>query len=203
MRILGYTMFLIGLYLTANGQVQKEGNVWAFGQQAGLDFNSGNPSPFLTAMVSDIACASVCDTNGMLLFYTDGSRVWNRYGILMVNGVNLTGNIYQPGVLGGSSTHQTRQGTLIVRNPSDYNKYYIFSITAPAAINFSWVARLYYSEVDMTLYGGLGDVITATKGTLLDTNVAGKMNAVQGDNCDVFVLVHLLLVAAGNYFTID
>ena len=50
--------------------------------------------------------------------------------------------------------------------------------------------RLYYSVVDMSLNGGLGDVVFWQKGILLDSNLTEKMTAIVGDRCNVWLLVH-------------
>ncbi len=44
----------------------------------------------------------------------------------------------------------------------------------------------------MTLAGGMGDVVNAGKGTLLDSFLGEEMIAIPGENCNVWVLVHKL-----------
>jgi gliding motility-associated-like protein len=163
-----------------------QNKVWVFGVRAGLDFNSGNPVP-ITSNINATnttgtleANASVCDTNGLLLFYTDGSLVWNSLGNIMPNGTNLTG-------LGMTTTNSTGQGALIIPMPDSANKYYVFSLTAvdqPAAIR----GRLYYSVVNMDLNGGLGDVEAGRKGIAVDSGLTEKMIGIVGDRCNVWVI---------------
>ena len=52
-------------------------NKWVFGNHAGLDFSSGTPVAFQTAIAGfGEGEASVCDpVTGQLLFYTEGSLV--------------------------------------------------------------------------------------------------------------------------------
>ena len=58
---------------------QKQANIWYFGKNAGLDFNSGTAIPLTDgAMNTWEGCASIADPNGNLLFYTDGITVWNK-----------------------------------------------------------------------------------------------------------------------------
>src|SRR5438067_1137555 len=72
---------------------QKENNIWYFGTNAGLDFNSGAPVALTnSAMSTSEGCATVSNTAGILLFYTDGSSIWNKNHTLMPNGTGLTGN---------------------------------------------------------------------------------------------------------------
>src|SRR5687768_1932810 len=72
---------------------QKEANIWFFGTNAGLDFNSGSPVAITGGMINTHeGCASVCDANGDLLFYSDGITVWNKNHQVMPNGSGLSGD---------------------------------------------------------------------------------------------------------------
>jgi len=65
---------------------QKEANIWYFGENAGLDFNSGVPVALLDGQLNTReGCATISDKNGNLLFYTDGITVWNRSHKIMQN----------------------------------------------------------------------------------------------------------------------
>jgi PKD repeat protein len=121
---------------------QKEGNIWCFGNGAGLDFNSGSPVFFPgVAMNQWEGVSSIANANGQLLFYSDGITVWNRNHAVMPNGTGLTG--------GASST----QSALIVKQPGANPYYYLFSAPETGSGN-----PLNYSIVDTTLQGGLGDL---------------------------------------------
>ncbi|MDD3861063.1 MAG: hypothetical protein PHW83_12765, partial [Bacteroidales bacterium] len=49
---------------------------WYFGNGAGLDFSSGTPVPITNSpMTAEEGCASISDTCGNLLFFTDGDTV--------------------------------------------------------------------------------------------------------------------------------
>ena len=55
---------------------QGEANIWYFGQNAGLDFNSGTPVALTNGqLVTDEGCATISNSSGQLLFYTDGVTV--------------------------------------------------------------------------------------------------------------------------------
>ncbi len=152
---------------------QKEDNIWYFGRNAGIDFSTGSPAVLTNgALNTSEGAATICDKNGNLLFYTDGQRVWNRNHSQMPNGTGLAGHS------SGTSS------ALIVPRPGNPNRYYIFTAGShdqysgnPAApILMAW------SEVDMTLSGGLGDVVTATKNTPLFTGSTEKIAAVRHAN---------------------
>ncbi len=167
----GIILFLLysGLLLA-----QKEGNIWYFGNHAGLDFNPGTPPTVLTdgQIATEEGCASICDSNGNLLFYTDGITVWNRNHNQMPNGTGLYGH--------SSST----QSGVIVPKPFNKNIYYVFTVTDKSE---NWGFR--YSIVDMTRDGGNGDVIQ--KNVLLFQPTAEKITAVKHSNgADIWVIGH-------------
>lgn len=155
-------------------------NVWAFGNKAGLDFTTGKPVAIKTGINTREGCASICNVVGQLQFYTDGTSVWNRNHELMPNGKNITGT---PQNISASTT----QGALIVPIPGKDSQYYIFSLASYEA-SFTY-PNLYYSKVDMTLDGGLGDVTAAVTGVVLDSFLTEEMTAVSGNDCNVWLLV--------------
>ena len=84
---------LLTLDLVSQNPDIKRTNHWYFGVNAGLDFSSGTPTVTTNGqLISDASCASISDTAGHLLFYTDGRNVWNKNHLLMPNGTNLNGN---------------------------------------------------------------------------------------------------------------
>lgn len=165
---------LLFLIFCLNLQAQNEANIWYFGNNAGLDFNSGTPVALTDGqMATEEGCASIADTNGQLQFYTDGTTVWNRNHGVMSNGTGLNGNF--------SST----QSAIIVPKPNSSNNYYIFTVDFQGQAN-----GLQYSEVDMNLDNGLG-AITSNKNILLTTPVLEKLTAVKHANgTDIWVIAH-------------
>ncbi len=149
-------------------------NNWYFGRNAGITFNNGAPEALTDGQIAtDEGTAAMSDADGNLLFYTDGVRVYDRNGDIMANGSNLQG--------GGSSA----QSALIIPKPGSNNRFYVF--TSEEAGNFK---GLQYSEVDMTLNGGLGD-ISNVKNVQLVEKITEKMIAVPHSNgSDAWVLVH-------------
>jgi hypothetical protein len=104
--------------------------------------------------------------------------------MVMPNGAGLFGN--------AGSGYSTAQGVTIVPMPGDSQKYYLFSLRTANSPIAATDFFLYYSIVDMSLNGGAGDVVAASKNTLLDgTGDLGEaMLAVQGNNCDVWLVLH-------------
>src|ERR1051326_6917694 len=93
-------------FLFLEASAQKEANVWCFGINAGLDFNSGSPVSFSGVVMNQLeGCSSICDGTGSLLFYTDGITVMNKNHVPMPNGVGLYGN------------YSSTQSALILKQP--------------------------------------------------------------------------------------
>jgi gliding motility-associated-like protein len=140
-------LLIVSLILWVNLSAQNEAANWYFGQNAGIQFDStGNLIGSIDGgQLSTLeGCTSISDNNGNLLFYTDGNLVYNRNHQLMPNGTGLFGD--------SSST----QSALVVPKPGDPNIYYIFTVdNLLDSSDFGFN----YSEVDMTLDGGLGDII--------------------------------------------
>lgn len=154
--------FVIFLLVSQWLLAQKEANIWYFGEHAGLDFNSGNPVALTNGqLATEEGCATISNKDGQLLFYTDGSTVWNRNHNIMLNGTGLKGHY--------SSTNSA----IIVPKPDAPNIYYIFTIDAQAGDN-----GLQYSEVDMSLDGGMGGV-TSSKNNFLFAPTTEQITAIK------------------------
>ncbi len=155
---------------------QGEANFWYFGENSGLNFNSGAPVPISGSLNTREGCSSFSDSNGNLLFYSDGSTVWNRLHNPMPNGTGLKGN--------ASST----QSAMIIPKPGSNSIYYIF--TVGAKIDGGEFGFNYYT-IDMNAAAGLGDVIAGPidlsegKSDLWTEKVA----AVKGAECKTFWVI--------------
>lgn len=153
---------------------QNQAANWAFGVRAGLNFNFGYPIPFDGLLIdTPEGCSSISDTRGNLLFYSDGITVWNANNAVMLNGTGLQGD--------KSST----QSALIVPNPDNEDLYYIFTVDDRGG-----AGGLRYSEVDITLDGGLGGV-TGNKNILLANPTTEKITAIESsDGRNIWVISH-------------
>ena len=151
---------------------QNETNIWYFGDNAGINFNSGAPVPLLDGqLVTNEGCASIANQSGQLLFYTDGVTVWNKNHNIMLNGSGLNGSF--------TSTNSA----IIIPKPNNSNIYYIFTVDAEAGSN-----GLQYSEVDITLDSGLGG-ITMNKNVPLIAPTSEKLTAVKNPNLNEYWVV--------------
>lgn len=159
--------FIFSALFCASLQAQdiKRTAVWYFGEKAGLDFNT-NPPTVLTngAMKTEEGCATISDTSGKLLFYTDGTTVWNKNHQIMDNGDSL--GAYNSAV----------QTSIIIPLPGSETIYYLITNN-----HYANPASVEYNVVDMSLNNGFGKVIVKRKG-LLYTPIAEKLAAVKHQN---------------------
>lgn len=133
MRKIIYTSFFIVFIFC--GYAQNENTKWYFGNHAALDFMTNPPTILNNSAMNQFASsASIADTAGNLLFYTDGVTVWNKQHTIMANGTGLFGNT------------ASAQSALIIKQPGNTNLYYIF--TKDIVIGQLYTKGLNYSIVD-------------------------------------------------------
>src|SRR5690606_38311146 len=133
MRLIGLIAFLLNFTI---GNSQKAFSNWLFGDSAGIKFENNAVVTLSGSMMSTSeGVATVSDSIGVLLFYTDGVKVYNRKHKLINKGFDLKGNT--------SSAHSA----IIVKRPGFYHSYYIFTVTGPNHGVFDYGAH--YSEIDM------------------------------------------------------
>lgn len=169
--LLSIFCFLSAFFLFGQGET----NLWYFGYNAGLDFSSGSPVALTNGQLNaSEGAATVSDAAGSLLFYTDGTTIWDRTHTPMPNGSGLLGN----------TMRTATQAAIIIQKPGSVTIYYVFTNES-----CGWTQGLRYSEVDMTLNGGLGD-ITVNKNILLNTaSTTEKLTAIRHcNNKDVWVI---------------
>ncbi|MBQ0733890.1 T9SS type B sorting domain-containing protein [Aquimarina celericrescens] len=173
MKLYRNSLFTLILLCSLVGSAQNEASVWYFGRLSGLDFGSGAPTALINGqMITNEGCSTISDSNGDLLFYTNGVKVWNKNHQLMANGTDLHGH--------WSST----QSSIIVPQPGSDHIYYIVTVDEPQTENAAFYPDpnpdplhinifdptsdsddglnngLNYSIVDMNLNAGLGEVIS-------------------------------------------
>lgn len=162
--LVSFACCLLGGGALAQGQA----NVWYFGNaKAGLDFNLTPPQGLSnSAMVASEGVATMADSAGKLLFYTNGESVWNREHRVMANGSGLNGHI------------SARQGALIVPQPGSRTRYFVFTTDA---LENRFTKGLRYAVVDMARQAGLGEVIT--KNVLLHPLAEENLTATGNCGC--------------------
>ena len=173
-------MVLLPLSAFAQGETSN----WYFGRSAGITFNNdGTVSPISDGRISTFeGCASISDALGNLILYTDGITVYDASHNVMQNGNGLFGD--------PSST----QSAIVVQKPQDPNILYIFTVDT-ATFEDDPDRGLSYSEVDMTLNGGLGAITQKNVNLLADCSE--KITAVLKDCSDESIWVVTLATANG------
>ncbi|MDP1746405.1 MAG: T9SS type A sorting domain-containing protein [Bacteroidota bacterium] len=160
---------------------QKQGNIWYFGINAGIDFNFSPPAPLQDGQINAFpygwneGCSSISDSSGNLLFYTNGMKIWGSNHQVMPNGDNLMGN--------ASST----QSSIIVPQPGSSQFFYVFTTDAQEN-NFANGLR--YSIVDICLNDGLGDVADRKNVKLLDTAAERLVCIRHSNGVDYWIVTH-------------
>ncbi|CAM1349577.1 T9SS type B sorting domain-containing protein [Tenacibaculum crassostreae] len=166
---------------------QKEANIWYFGRNAGIDFNSGTPVALNDGLLNtDEGCSTISDENGNLLFYSDGINVWTKNHELMKYSDGRLANNLQ-------GNPSSTQSGLIVPNPEDSNIYYIFTV----GTNFIGTGSGYPNNPGFNFY--TIDVSKGTGGEIIsgpinladgkDFSWSEKVTAVQGKDCsEIWVL---------------
>jgi len=177
MKIKILTFCLIVIFVSNNFAQNGEGSNWIFGQNAGVSWCNSTNTPIAfegSPLITNEGVATISDANCNLLFFTDGTSVWDANMNQMPNGYGLTGN--------STST----QSGVIIPKPLSPNIYYIFTVDGEL-----WPGGLAYSKVDMTANGGLGDVDPLEKNISILNTSPEKITAVKHANgTDIWVIVH-------------
>ena len=179
---------------------QNRINVWMLSKQfvaldCGIDFNSGFADTFSVWKELEFFAtnASICDSIGELLFYTNGIYIANKENdsLKNCNGFNpgYATDYYADDGLGVS------QGAIILPKPELSSSFTVFHISGEELDNGSQLQPLHlrYSEVDMNDDNGLGGVVAGKKGVsiLNDTLVWGRLTACKHANGrDWWIITH-------------
>lgn len=133
---------------------KKNQSGWQFGKYGNLSFSSGSPVAGPNSAIDTFeSCASMSDSTGNLLFYSDGNKVWNKNHVQMMGlGGFLSGGSY----FNISASH----GALIIPMPNANKKYYIMTGAQQPSTMGDSTRRITYSVIDMNLNSGLGDIIS-------------------------------------------
>ena len=181
--------FLLFVFLFSTLPIRAQyigpGSNWYFGEYAGLTWDvlqsNGDPMFLMDGQMSSVeGVASISDSQGNLIFYTDGITVWNGFHMAMSNSL--------PSSVGGTllGDPSSTQSALIVPMPNNPQYYYIFTTDANLGVN-----GCRYSMVNMAANTGLGDVVLSNKNTLLFSATTEKLTSITHANgVDVWLITH-------------
>jgi hypothetical protein len=176
---------------------QKHDYVWVVGDDnqlsdttyggSTLDFKQTPPNAYYNYRESNFrTCnASICDTAGSLLFYTNGCSIAGADDQILEGGEGLNlGNVYQQTCEQDGYYTSGYQSALILPLPDSNNIYYLFHKKIIYTFNpFDVkVDRLFYSKVDISQNNGAGSVVDKNV-EIMSSNIAyGQMAAVKHAN---------------------
>ncbi len=174
---------LIFLSLPAKAQ-QKQNAWWLFGYGVGINFNSGYPLADTTNNIFNDqgGAATMSDSDGNLLFHTNGMQVFDRNFKVMPGGHNLSPLI---------ETRWFRYNNItIVKQPGKEHIYYIFTSVQQEWFSFpSYTSS--YTVVDMSLNNGLGDVVNGSVNVIMDTTAASVVTPMlHANDNDIWIITH-------------
>ena len=168
---------LIGVCGVSISKGATPGDFWYFGINAGLDFSGGAPVAVTDGQILTVeGSAAVSDPDGNLLFYTDGTSVYDRSHTKMdPSGHSLNGD------------SDSTQSAIVIPKPGDVDIFYIFTVPP---VNDASGGGLDYYEVDMSGNSGLGTLDTSS--IRLVTNVSEQLTAVKHNNgTDYWVIARI------------
>lgn len=165
---------------------QKQNSVWYFGATgAGIDFESCTPTILTNGINNNIPFegqSSISNAiTGKLLFYTDGNNIYDS-----------TNNTMQNGASAGLSNSCTQ--TIIIKKPGSQTLFYMFTTDVQGGktknINFPNAFGINWAEINMSLNGGLGSVVSVFN-SLKDTSNCEKLTAIYHSNRqDIWLIGH-------------
>ncbi|MFY9241464.1 MAG: T9SS type B sorting domain-containing protein [Polaribacter sp.] len=139
---------LLFLLLTVCISAQREADNWYFGNKAGISFKNPRTDILIDGeMNTPAGCASISDSEGNLLFYTNGETVFNKNHEIMENGDDL------------ATTIENTQTSIIIPKPGSVENFYIFTTKTASSTNPILNEGTYLSEIEITAQHPLGRVL--------------------------------------------
>lgn len=157
---------------------QRETDHWYFGNKAGLHFNKGNIDILENSEMNvSYGSTSISDSQGNLLFYSNGQTIWNKNHQIMLNGEDLIGEL------------DNSQSSIIVPKPNSNSTYYIFTNRKTELKNPLEYPGIYFSEIEFSSIYPLGRV--KYKNQRITHSTADKITAVHHKNGkDIWVITY-------------
>jgi hypothetical protein len=197
------TLFVL-LTLPLSLFAQKHDYIWVTGDsnnpndttKGGLviDFHQNPPYAYYNYRELNLrTCnASICDTAGNLLFYTNGCDIGGADDEILDNGegINL-GNVYQAKCEVENYYTSGYQSVIILPVPDSSNLYYLFHKKIIYTYNpFDIkVEKLFFSKVDMSENNGKGKVVAKNVEIMSEDIAYGELTAVKHTNGNDWWLV--------------
>ncbi len=158
---------------------QQQGAKWYFGNNAGIDFSGGSPTPLDDGKLNTVeGSSSISNTKGQLLFYTGGITIYDKDGNPM-----KPLNPADTAQLQGSQT--STQSALIVPQPTCRGCEYLYRVYTTSEIRGKKVLTM--SVVDMRYNQGKGAIVE--KNTLVDSLTTERLASVRNDRDTTYWMI--------------
>jgi mRNA-degrading endonuclease RelE of RelBE toxin-antitoxin system len=189
-----FVVLLVFCYSIAFSQYpydKKRDYHWLFGYGTfgttfgGSDLHFDNLPPTATYIQQEIsldgANASICDTNGNFLFYTNGMYIADANHLIMPHGDSINPGFFFEYYNGFG--YRMPQGVIILPLPGAPLTYYIIHNKYELyPLYFAVGVGSYYTIVDMSLNAGFGDVVQKNILYLPDSLDSGCLTATRHAN---------------------
>ena len=197
---------------------QKHDAIWLFGddkefwpQRGGMDLLFDSPdTPIIVKHYRDMdfwsAQASICDTSGKLLFYSNGCDIFNGRDQLIENGDQINAGIVHTSFCTNPNFYifaypSNWQTMLVLPQPEHSGIYYMFHMRVNNMSDDAFNEDLMYTKVDMNANLGAGKVLEKNISIVHDSLPFGELTAVKhGNGKDWWVVVPRRL--SGTYYAL-
>jgi len=187
-----FLLLFISIFSSLQMSAQGYFNNWVWSSNQRVTFNTTPPSiPTSGATItSNRAPAMISSPSGVILFYCDGEVIKDAANNIMPNGTLTGASNFPPTYL------NAKQSTLIVPDPGNSNRYYVFvsiyyNTSLVNAVAGPALRELRYSIVDMTLNNGMGNVLSNSKNVFVSNDLEGQLTAIKQSGTNNFwIIVH-------------
>lgn len=186
-----FVLALILFYLCAYSQNKGISNYWMLGYNGGFQGGGGHLTLNFDSVPLNVhrtprkmnfleTNASICDSRGKLLFYTNGGWIADASHDTLLNGRLLKNVNYNALYFG----EQVPQECLFLEAPGDTNIYYLFYNHVENFFPPGFFASryLYYLTIDKRLNNGLGAIVQKNLVAVSDTLIEGEITATKHAN---------------------
>lgn len=191
-------LFLTSLliFLSTAAKAQKEDYIWLFGYDYNTITSAAEEIKFSFVDSLDISFrqrpmsldqtnASLCDSLGRLMLYTNGCYIANGNDSYIENSDGLNpGYFYDDNCKVDSNGYPSSQSAMFLPHPTHENLKYLFHVGTYFSINplIGFDDKLYYTVVDIAENAGMGKVISKNNLLVQDTFHDNGFHAVRHAN---------------------
>jgi len=143
---IGIILLFLGISISP-AFAQNEASVWSLGEGIQFNFNTGSPE-ISNFSGNSKANATICDSLGNLILYTDGITVWNRNNEILINGEQII-----------SDGARVFGRPVFAPYPKKKGHYFLFNQYIPSDSYPIQNKKLVYAEININAFNGRGEVV--------------------------------------------